>query len=124
MTVELDGDWDVTALRCPACGNRGAGADGFWVRAGVRVDGRERPTDLLSPAYLDEEVECSRCLHSAPFAAFEPPWFRPTGWAVSQSAPQNEGATPDPLALTTADADLEQAWLGDRLMWLCREPPA
>jgi hypothetical protein len=123
MTVELDGDWDVTGLRCPACGNRGRDGDGFWVQAGVRLDGSGRPTYLLTPDYVHGEVECSRCLHSAPFTAFEPPWFRSTGWAVSQQA-QNEGAIPDPLPLTAADADLEQEWLGDRLMWFCREPPS
>ena len=123
MHIKLDPDWHMTALRCPACGNRGRDGHCFWLRASIRVDGRCR-AELAGPSpYPDQEVECSRCLHAAPLSEFEPPWFRPTEWAVplEQGGGVGEPA-PAPEPLTADDIGLEQAWLGEQLSWFCRRP--
>jgi hypothetical protein len=102
IEVQLSLEWPRVPLRCPHCGNRGAGVGQFWVRTWVQLDAdTARPVYIHPPREEGLALECGRCEYEGRLSEFMPPWpdLHPDG-----------GQTPSPLPLSPADRAAAVAW--------------
>jgi hypothetical protein len=71
FAVEAGDYWGCEPLRCPACGGR----ETFWARLSVMLGPGSHPRVILPIVHEPATpVECSRCVATAPYNDFLPPW--------------------------------------------------
>ena len=106
FAVEAGDCWGRESLRCPACGGR----ETFWARLDVMLGPDSHPL-LIHPIVHEPAtaVECSRCLATAPYNDFLPPWSD----FPAESCTCDGRFCSCPLPLTVADRAEESQFMVD-----------
>ncbi len=106
FAVETGDYWGRQPLRCPACGGR----ETFWARLDVLLGPDSQPR-VIQPIVHEPatSVECSRCLTTARYHDFLPPWSD----FPSPSCVCLDPFCRCPLSLTDADRTEESQFMVD-----------